>query len=91
VIGIRPQHSFARKKRNKGEGKERTMSKRQMTRPTGTRLAEQSTVLGLAMQREAPLSDAPLYVPQANPAQLLAGLLLEGPKEPKEPRNPKKV
>jgi hypothetical protein len=70
------------------------MSKRQMTRPTGTRLAglaEQSAVLGLAMQREAPLSDAPLYVPQAKAAQLLAGLLLEGPKEPKEPRNPKKV
>jgi hypothetical protein len=70
------------------------MSKRPMRRPAGTRLAglaEQSAVLGLAMQPEAPVSDAPLFTPQAKAHSLLAGLLAEGPEEPEEPRHPKKV
>ncbi|MEO3750469.1 hypothetical protein [Streptomyces sp. B6B3] len=45
----------------------------------------------LAIQPEAGVSDAPLFVPQAAALTLLLGLLLAAPKEPQEPKAPKKV
>jgi hypothetical protein len=70
------------------------MANRQMTRPAGTELAgpaEQGAVMRLAIQPEAGVSDAPLFVPQAAALTLLLGLLLAAPKEPQEPKAPKKV
>ncbi|GAA2285687.1 hypothetical protein GCM10010415_64840 [Streptomyces atrovirens] len=66
------------------------MSIRELSRPAGAALAdlvEQSAVLELAIQQEAPRSDAPLHAPQA----LDQFLLLLSPKEPTEPKKPKKV
>ncbi|MGP3971036.1 hypothetical protein [Streptomyces sp. 6N223] len=68
------------------------MANRQITRPKATGLAppaEQEAVLGLALQREAPTSDAPRFAPEAG-GHVLA-LLVAAPKEPKEPKAPKKV
>jgi hypothetical protein len=55
--------------------------------PAGT--TELDAVTSLLTPAEAPVSDAPLFAPQAKGGLLLG--LLETPKEPKEPKNPKKV
>ncbi len=47
---------------------------------------ELSAVTDLLGESEAPLSDAPVFSPQAAGAALLLGLALASPKEPQEPR-----
>ncbi|MBL1067475.1 hypothetical protein [Streptomyces sp. 7-21] len=66
--------------------------KSELSRPTTTPLADpamRDAVADLVTHRQAPVSDAPLYAPEATGA-LLLGLLLT-PKEPKEPKTPRKV
>ncbi|MGP3984979.1 hypothetical protein [Streptomyces sp. KR80] len=61
------------------------MRTQEMTRPFGTGLAapdEEAAVMDLTVRREAPLSDAPQYAPEAKGVLLL--LLLLSPKEPKD-------
>lgn len=63
---------------------------RTVSTPVADAVAE-DVVVGLVTQGHDPVSDAPLYAPQAAGGLLLLLGLLLSPKEPKEPKAPRKV